>query len=255
MINYSTLREAFLATVEAVIIAFEELPNSTSVLNQFFSRLLLPIEGGKLVPLLNPSTQVFRRQSRLWNSFSPHLLKMIAEECRCSLAIAAIEQFLKHRRSCSSLLVSRWVMPIDLKPLDCLTATLHPSHLATHCRSNSVDDFQSTHPSMEEKSLRPSPQHIRLSALVNRTHLTLQDYDDITDAVCGFFHIPRVGLTYEGCSSDHVVSWTASSGLMQYIRRAEPSICHFRLLAELDILGLAAEDVHYRCLSLKVSKN
>ena len=84
--NVADLQSQFLQMLQTVMDAFEQLPDSLSRLKQFFSQLVLPMGEGKVVPLVSPSTyenatttnEVFRRQSTLWNCFSPHLLKMMS---------------------------------------------------------------------------------------------------------------------------------------------------------------------------------
>ena len=240
--------------------AFEQLPDSLSCLKQFFSQLVLPMGEGKVVPIVNPNTyenaastkEVLRCQSSLWNCFSPHLLMMISEECQCPQAIEAVEQFLQFRSKCaSSLICRRTKLPTKASKL---TTSLSPSHLA--CHTGPINDMQSLHPCVFDE--HKSPEHletVRVTVQVDRPHLTLQDYDGITTAVCGYFEIPRVALAYAGCSEDgQVVCWTMSPALLPFMKIASPGRSSYRLMAEQRILGLAAGDLQHHCLSLKVSK-
>ena len=258
----SDLHNQFLHTLHTVIDAFEQLSNSLMSLKQFFSQLVLPMGGGKVVPLVNLSTyykatttkEVFRSQSSLWNCFSPHLLQMMAEECQCPPAIAAVKQFMLFRSRFSSSLVCR-----QTKLLEQFSSTatlLHPSHLA--CHTGLLSKLQSLHPSafecLEEHRGSQPLETLRVSVQVDHPQLTLQDYDNITTAVCGYFEIPQAALVYAGCSENgHVVCWTTSAGLLPYLKTVVPGTSSDRLIAEQKILGIAAGDLHYHCLTLKVS--
>ncbi|CAI8034330.1 Ankyrin repeat domain-containing protein 50, partial [Geodia barretti] len=256
-LKVSDLQSQFLQTLAAVMEAFEQLPDSLSRLKQFFSQLVLPMGEGKVVPIVNPSTyenaasteEVFRCQSSLWNCFSPHLLMMMSEECQCPPAIEAVEQFLQFRsKYASSLICRRTKLPTKASNT---TTSLSPSHLAYH--TGPLNDLQSLHPCVFDE--HKSPEHletIRVSVQVDRPHLTLQDYDDITTAVCGYFDIPRVALVYAGCSEDgQVVCWTMSTALLPYLKSVPPGRSSDRLMAEQRILGVAAGDLQHHCLSLK----
>ncbi|CAI8053192.1 Ankyrin repeat, PH and SEC7 domain containing protein secG [Geodia barretti] len=256
-LKVSDLHSKFLQTLAAVMEAFEQLPDCLSRLKQFLSQLVLPMGERKVVPIVNPSTyenaasteEVLRCQSSLWNCFSPDLLKMMSEECQCPPAIEAVEQFLQFRSKCaSSLICRRTKLPTKVSKL---TTSLSPFHLAYH--TGPLNDMQSIHPCVFDE--HKSPEHletIRVSVQVDRPHLTLQDYDDITIAVCGYFHIPRVALVYAGCSEDgQVVCWTMSPALLPYLKSVTPGRSSDRLMAEQRIFGLAAGDLQYHCLSLK----
>ena len=261
-LQVSNLQSQFLHTLQSVMKAFEQLPDSVSHLKQFFSQLVLPMGEGKVVPLVSPSTyenaattkEVFRSQSSLWNCFSPHLLQMMSEECQCPPAIAAVEQFMQfHSKFATSLVCRRTKL---LQKVDSTTTSLHPSHLAYH--TGPLSDLQSLHPSafeclVEHRGSQPL-ETVRVTVQVDRPHLTLQDYDNITTAVCGYFKIPRAALVYAGCSEDGaVVCWTTSADLLSYLKSVPPGTSSYRLMAEQKILGIAAGDLHYHCMTLKVS--
>ena len=260
-LKVSDLQSQFSQTLVAVMEAFEQLPDSLSRLKQFFSQLVLPMGEGKVVPIVTPSTyenatttkEMIRCQSSLWNSFSPHLLKMMSEECQCLPAIEAVEQFLQFRsKYANSLICQRTKL---LPKSNNTTTSLHPAHLAYH--TGPLSDLQSLHPSVfesldEDKS--PEPQEtMRLTVQVDRPHLTLQDYDDITTAVCGYFHIPRVALVYAGCSEDgQVICWTTSPDLLPYLKSVSSGMSADRLVAEQKIIGIAAGSLHCHCITLMV---
>ena len=256
------LQSQFLQTLVAVMEAFEQLSDSLSRLKQFFGQLVLPMGEGKVVPIVSPSTyenatttkDVFRSQSSLVNCFSPHLLKMMSEECQCPPAIAAVEDFLQFRSKFATSLICRRTK--SLPKASTTTTPLHPTHLAYH--TGPLSHLQSLHPSaferLNEHKNREPLETVRLTAHIDRPHLTLQDYDDISTAICGYFVIPRVALVYAGCSEDgHVVSWTLSSALLPHFKSVSPGVSSDRLMAEQRIVGVAAGDLQYHCLKLKVS--
>ena len=261
-LQVSDFQSQFLHILQSVMDGFEQLSDSVSHLKQFFSQLVLPMRKGKVVPLVSSSTyenaattkEVFRSQSSLWNCFSPHLLQMMSEECQCPPAIAAVEQFMQFRSKFASSLVCRRTKLFQ--KVDSTTTSLHPSHLAYH--TGPLSDLQSLHPSafeclVEHRGSQPL-ETVRVTVQADCPHLTLQDYDNITTVVCGYFKIPRAALVYAGCSEDGaVVCWTISAGLLPYLKSVVPGICSYRLMAEQKILGIAAGNLHYHCMTLKVS--
>ena len=265
--NFSDLQSQFLQVLSIVMDSFDRLPNSLSRLKQFFSRVVLPLGEGKIIQLVDPSSyekavttrELFRQQSVLWNSFSPDLLKMLCEECQCSPAMEAVRQFILFRSRFASSLVCRQTLSLDEAndPNGTTTSSpsLHPSHLTYH--TGPIHDLQSLHPSvfqhLDERERVDPPETIRLTVHVDRPHLTLQDFDDITTAVCGYFKIPRAALVYGGCSRDgQVVCWMTSASLLPYLKNVSIGTSSRRLMAEQRILGVAAGDLHYPCLRMKV---
>ena len=265
--DFSELQSQFLQMLQSVMESFDQLLNSLSLLKQFLGGLVLPLGEGETVPIVDPSKyenattsrEVFRQQSVLWNSFSPDLVKMLCEECQCSLAMEAVEQFILFRSHFTNSLICQQTQSIDETndPNSSTTpsSSLHPSHLSYH--TGPISDLQSLHPSVfpcldEHKRVEPR-ETIRLTVQLNRPHLTLQDYDDITTAVCGYFEIPRVALVYGGCSRDgQVLCWFTSAGLLQYLKNVNTGKSADRLIAEQSILRVAAGDLRHRCLRMKV---
>ena len=261
-LNVADLQSQFLQMLQTVMDAFEKLPDSLSRLKQFFSQLVLPMGKGKVVPLVSSSTyenatttkEVFRRQSSLWNCFSPHLLKMMSEECQCPMTTAAVEQFIQFRSTHANSLICRRTKLIQKQGN--ATSSLHPSHLAYH--TGPLANLQSLHPSVwecldEHKNSKPL-ETVRVTVQVDRRHITLQDYDDVTTAVCGYFNLPKPALAYAGCSDEcQVICWTTSASLLPHLKSVSPGRSSYRLMAEQKILGVAAGDLHYHCMSLKVS--
>ena len=251
--DFSELQSKFLHMLQSVMESFDQLPNSLSLLKQFLGRLVLPLGQGKTVPIVDPrryekattSREVFRQQSDLWNSFSPDLLKMLCEECQCSPAMEAVEQFILLRSHFANSLICRQTQSVDDSNSSTTpSSSLLPSHLSYH--TGPISDLQSLHPSVfqcldEHKTVEPRETN-RLTVQLNRPHLTLQDYDDITTAVCGYFILPRVALVYGGCSRDgQVLCWMTSARLLQYLKNVSGGRSAYRLMAEQGILGVLLE--------------
>ena len=265
--NFSELQSQFLLMLQDVMESFDRVPNSLALIKAFLGSLVLPLGSeGKTVPVVDPSRyekvtstrELFRQLSVLCNCFSPDLLKMMCEECQCSPAMVAVEQFLMFRKTFADSLLCRQRVSADEASNNNNTATtspLSPFHLA--CHTGPIDSMQSLHPSVfqcldEHKHIDP-PETIRLSVQVDRPHLTLQDYDDITTAVCSYFAIPRVALVYGGCSQDgRVVCWSMSASIQPYIQISKSGRSSTRLMAEQKIVGVAAGNLQYRCLGMKV---
>ena len=98
-------------------------------------------------------------------------------------------------------------------------------------------------------------QTFRLSVEVDRPSLTLQDYDDITNAVSAVFHLPNLTLVYAGCSeSPLVLTWLVQAQLLPYLKSPLGSTATGdRLLAEQGVVAVAiGDDMRIKCLALKV---
>ena len=264
----SNLQSRFFQTLNEVMNAFDQLPNSLNRLQQLLSQLALPLGEGKVASLVDPSRyenavttrEVFRQLSVLWNGLSPDLLKLLCEETQCSISMVTIEEFLQYRSQFGSSLICRRTQSLDKSSASQSTTTtsppLYPSHLT--CHTGPIDILQSLLPSVfhrldEHQRVLPRDT-IRLTVQVDRPHLTLQDYDDITTAVCGYFEIPRAALVYAGCSPDSmVVCWMLSAGLLPYLKSIVGGRSNAeRLMAEQGIVGVAAGDLHYHCMHMKV---
>ena len=253
------LQSRFLHALEVVTETFQSDPHSLQRLKGFFSRLSLPWKTP--LPIVDAGTyenaagseELFAAQPGLWNCFSPHLLVMISKECGRPEAIDAMKQFTVFRSKFASSLFFEQIYTL---PEERKKATFTQSSLLMY-HTCPLSELQSLHPSvfecLDEQKSSESQATIRLTVQVDQLHLTLQDYDDITTAVCGYFHIPRVALVYAGCSEDgQVICWTTSASLLPYLRGVSPSRCSDRLMAEQSILRVAAGDLYYQCLSLKV---
>ena len=259
--NFSDLQSNFLQTVQVVMEAFDQLPNALNILKNVFNQLVLPLGKGDVVPLVSPTTYekadsarvVISQQSRLWNSFSPDLLKVMSEECQCPQAMEAVEQFMLFCAKFGNSLICQQSHP----PSEAGNKlSLSPSHLA--CHTGPISDLQSLHPTvfqcLDEHKQVGQLDTIRVTVQINRPHLTLRDYDDLTTAVCGYFTIPRAALVYGGCSTDgQVVCWMTPASLLPYLKSVGPGMSADRLMAEQRVLGVAAGDLQYCCMGMKVS--
>ena len=193
----SYLQAGFFQTLEVVMEAFDQLPNSFICLKQFLSQLVLPSAEGEVVPIISPSMyekavtsrEIFRQQSSLWNCISPYLLKMMCEECECTRAIAAMELFSLYRNQFTTSLFCRRKKSTSRKQSITTSFTsLYPSHLALHI--GPISDLQSLHSSVfdqpnkqEHKKVVDTINTIRLTVYIDHPHLTLQEYDDITTSI------------------------------------------------------------------------
>ena len=248
--------------------AFDEIPNSLNILKQLLSQLVLPLKGGKVVPLVDPKTykeavttrELFQLISPLLNCLSPYLIRFLCEESQCLPAVAAVQEFdtvrSQHIRSLLCLQESH----NDNLGMASLSVPLSPGHLKAHVLS--VDALQSRHPlvfRMLDYHRVPSsePLHtFRLSVEVNRTFLTLEDYDNITNALSAVLLLPNLALVYAGCCvSPLVLTWLVPAQLLTYLETSPlgSTISSERLLAEQGVVAVAiGQSMHVKCLRLKV---
>ena len=269
MHNSSRLQSRFFQMLQSVMRAFEIEPNSLHKVKQFLGEIVLPLGKGKTVAVVDPSRyeattatrELFRQDSDLWNCFSPELLKMICEECQYTPAIEAVEQFMMFRKTYTNSLICQQKSS-QVKQLDrsAMSSSLSPFHLA--CHTGSISNLQSLHPcvfqDLDEDKKVDRHETTRLTVEINRPCLTLQDYDNITTAVCGYFEIPRASLVYGGCSCNGqacVVCWLTSTSLQPYLKNVNPRRSSERLMAEQLVVSVAVGDLmQFRCLEMKVSR-
>ena len=168
----------------------------------------------------------------------------------CTPAIETVNHFMQFRSKFASSLVCRRTKLLQVAGSS--STNLHPSHLNYH--TGPLPDIQPFFSNAFEcLEMSKSLERVRVTVQVDRPHLTLQDFDNITAAVCGYLEIPQVALVYTGCSDDgDVICWTTSAGLLPYLKSVTPGVSSDVLMAEQNILGVAAGDQHYHCLNLKV---
>lgn len=252
------LQNQFLLALKLVIEAFEKFPVPLHCLTQFLSQLTLP--GKVSSTIIDPDTyknatntkELFTAQATLGNCFSPHLLTMISEGCECPAAIQAMQEFTEIRSKFSNSLIFEQIYCL---PEGRIKSNKQSSLLKYHLCP--LSELQSLHPSLfdctEDHKGSKLSETVRLTVEVDRPYLTLQDYDDITTAVCGYFHIPQAALVYAGCSEDgRIICWTTFAGVLPYLRSIPPTKGSDRLMAEQRILAVSAGDLYYRCPNLKV---
>jgi len=267
--KFADISSAFLKLLTAVMDAFDEIPNSLDIIKQLLSQLVLPLGGGELVPLIDPKTykgavttrELFRLISRLLNCLSPHLIRFLCEESQCLPAVAAVEEFNTVRgQHIESLLCIQESHDDELNNIDTLSAPLSHGHLKAH--GLPMDTLQSRHPLVfrmldyhRVTSSQPL-QTFRLSVEVDRPFLSLQDYDDITNAVSAVFQLPNLILVYAGCSvSPLVLTWLVPAQLLPYLEKTPvgSTASGDRLLAEQGVVTVAiGDDTRIKCLTLKV---
>ena len=132
--------------------------------------------------------QLFRLLSPLLSCLSPDLIRYLCEQSNCSLAISTVKKFIQVRDQHAELILCiREDDESELNDLDTASssAPLSPGHFKAH--SIPLDKLQSLHPlvfrRLDIHKSTSGPQMVRLSVEVNRPMLTLQDYDNITNAV------------------------------------------------------------------------
>ena len=267
--QFASLSSAFLKMFSDVTDAIDKHPDFLDVLKQLLKQLVLPVDDGEVVSLIDPNIyrdaglvrQLFRLLSPLLNCLSTDLIQFLCEESQCSLGLDALEEFshVRERHSESILCIQREdeSEKSDLETAS-ISAPLSPGHFKAHTMA--LDTLQSLHPlvfaRLDYHKTTGSPNTIRLSVEVNRPLLTLHDYDNITDAVSAVFLLPKIAMVYAGCSvSPLVLTWLVPAQLDRYLKFSciESNGSGDRLLAEQGVVSVAiGEDISIVCLGLKV---
>ena len=267
--QFANLSSAFLKMLSDVTDAFDKHPDFLDVLKQLLKQLVLPLELGEVVGLIDPDIyrdaglvrQLFRLLSPLLNCLSTDLIQYLCEESQCSLGLDALEEFSHVREQHSeSILCVRREDESEMNDLDTasISAPLSPGHFKVHTMA--VDTLQSLHPlvfaRLDYHKATASPKTIRLSVEVNRPLLTVNDYDNITDAVSAVFLLPKIAMVYAGCSvSPLVLMWLVPAQLYGYLKSPHigSTASGDRLLAEQGVVSVAiGEDIRIVCLGIKV---
>ena len=132
---------------------------------------------------------------------------------------------------------------VGKKIILCLYLTLQSQHFPLFRRLNHY-------------MVTPPVQTFRLSVEVNRSSLTLQDYDNITRAVSAAFALPELALVFAGCLVDPLVLvWLVPAQLLEYVKTAPAGSLGSsdRLLFEQGVVAVAVgDDVHIKCIGIKV---
>ena len=241
----------------------DHFPNALAKLKQVLASLVLPIGGGKVVPLVDPlayeNTQTVRELFRLmapyWNPLSTDLLGLLLEASGCKQAASKVAEYVEAKVSKSHLVICIRQLPT----------------LASGESDPNVDDLKAVHTTLLShlQSLHPAvfaqlPEHkvtsarttVRISVEVNKPLLCLADYEKITTALSGFFELPKAALVYAGCSkAPLVLCWLASSELVAYVRSykfEDGGLNGHRLLIKNKVTGVAVGDQMYKCPTTKV---
>ena len=260
--DFSGLSELFLQTLRNIFGAFEQESNPLNKLKSVLSSLVLPLGGGKVVALVEPSAytdaQTIQDLARLmapyWNCVSTDLLQLLVEESGYSLAVTRVKDFISKRKMIDDLVLA--AQPSTMTS-DWDGSGLSPGHTLAH--SSSLQEHQSQQPAvfarLPEHCASTFQNAVRVSVEIAIAALHIADYDYIAQAVSAFFQLPCAALVYCGCSQNPlVVCWEISRELLAYIRSAHPGRSSYQLLAEQGIAGLAvADEIKYRCPSIKVN--
>ena len=268
--KFVNLSGAFLKLLTSVMDAFDETPNSLNTLKQLINQLVLPLRGREVVPLVDPKTykeavttrELFRLISPLLNCLSPHLIKYLCEESQCLPRQEFLKEFteVRDQHNESVLCIKETRDEVNDLQTASVSVPLSPGHFKAHILP--LDALQSGHPLVFRKldyhKVPPSEplQTFRLSVEVARPFLTLQDYDDITNAVSAVFLLPNLALVYAGCSTSPIVlTWLVPAQLLPYLEKPPfgATATGDRLLAEQGVVAVAVgDDIRIKCLAMKV---
>ena len=249
-----------------VIDAFDKSPNSLGVLKRLLNQLVLPLDDGKVANLVDPTIykdtelirQLFRLLSPLLNCLSPDLIRYLCKQSNCSLAINAVKEFIRvHDQQAESILCIRKDDESELNDLDTASFSA-PGHLKVH--SMPLNKLQSLHPlvfrRLDIHKSTSSPQMVRLSVEVNRPMLTLQDYDNISNAVSAVLMLPKLAMVYAGCTvAPLVLTWLVPFEIMKHMESSVTgsTASGDRLLAEQSVVSIAVgENFKHKSLGIQV---
>ena len=262
--HFAGLSSAFLKMLSDVIGNFDAHPGSLNTLKQILGKLVLPIGNGQVVALIDPSMfrdtdlvqQLFRLLSPLLNCFSTGLIHYLCEQSHC---LNLVEEFHRvcEQHSEAIMCVKGSEMDTD-SDVASLPAPLSPGHLKVHTMP--LDTLQSLHPlvftRLDHHRITQPPKTFRLSVEVNRPLITLQDYDNITDAVSAVLLLPKIAMVYAGCSvSPLTLTWLVPAQLHEYLVTPPfgSTASGDRLLAEQGVASVAlGEDMYIVCLGIQV---
>lgn len=264
--KFSRASDGFLKLLMNVMDAFDHFPNALDILKKAISQLVLPLGGGKVVPIIHLSyyekaattRELFRVLSPFWNPLSPGLLQYLVEQSHCHKAVTAVATFNLLREQHSDSVLCVHDINMNEPVTECHSAPLSSGHYLAH--SIPLDQLQSVHPSvfrrLDNHKVVPPCETFRISVEVNRRLLTQRDYDDVTDAVGAFFQLPKIALVYAGCSvSPVVLCWLVPSPLLEYIKaQSSSAVCGDRMMAEHGVVSVAVgDDLRIKCLTMKVN--
>ena len=255
--------EMFQQLQRTVMDQLNQFPNALAKLKQVLASLVLPLDEGKVAPLVDPLAyenaqtvrELFRLMAPYWNPLSTDLLGLLLEASGCNQAASEVAEFVKARDSKAHLVLCIRQLPtVASGENDLDVADLETVHKAP------LSELQTLHPAvfarLPEHKVTSTRTTVRISVEVNKPLLCIADYEQITTALSGFFEVPKAALVYVGCSkAPLVLCWLASNELVAYIRSKDfedGGLNGHRLLIESKVTGVAVGDQVYKCPTNKV---
>ena len=262
--QFAGLSSAFLKMLSDVINSFDARPGSLNTLKELLHQLVLPVKDGAVAfidqaVLCNTDLvrQLFRLLSPLLNCFSTDLIRYLCEQTHCLDLVEKFYHVLEQHSK--SILCTR--KEEDEMHTASEAASLPAPTSSSHFKAHTMDlnTLQSLHPlvftRLDHHRTTPPPKTFRLSVEVNRPLITLQDYDNITDAVSAALLLPKMAMVYAGCSvSPLTITWLVPAQLHGYLIKPFASAeSGDRLLAEQGVVSMAiGEDMCIVCLGMQV---
>ena len=233
-----------------VIDLLVQCPDALTQLKQCLTSLVLPLGGGKVASLVDPSSyeaastipEFFRLMAPHWNCLSTNLLSLLLEASGCKPAAAKLAEFEEARSSSGPL--------------------VHFTPSTSRCELRSVHSFpleqlQSLHPAVFTDSMAATHAErntARITAEVDKPLLHVSCLEELTIAICGFFQLPKVALVYTGSSQNPLsLCWLVSRDLLPYMRSHKGGLSGDHLLCKQHITQIVFGEAEiYKCPSHKV---
>ena len=224
----------------AVVDLLVQCRNALTQLKQCLASLVLPLGGGKVASLVDPSSyeaantipEFFSLMASHWNCLSTNLLSLLLEASGCKPAAAKLAEF----KTISG-------------PLVLCTQRASTSELSSF-HSLPLEQLQSLYPAVFTESMAATQQNTaRITAEVDKPMLHLSCLEEVTTAICGFFKLPKAALVYAGCSANPLaLCWLVSRDLLPYMGSYKGGLSGERLLAGQHITQVAFGDAEfYKC--------
>ena len=259
--DLSETSEMFKQLQRKVMDLLDQFPSALAKLKQVLGSLVLPLDEGKVAPLVDPLAyenaltvrELFRLMAPYWNPLSTDLLGLLLEASGCNQAASKVAEFVVARANKGHLVLCIRQLPtLASGENDLDVADLEKVHNAP------LSELQSLHPAvfarLPEHKVTSTRTTVRMSVEVNKPLVCIADYEEITTALSGFFEVPKAALVYAGCSkASFVLCWLVPHDLVAYIRSDKfEGLSGDRLLAESKMTRLAVGDLTYKCLTIKV---
>ena len=255
--------ESFYKVLQEIIEYLNEFPCALEMLKQALASLVLPLDGGKVASIVDPSlyngaksvVEVFSSLSCFINPLSFNLLKYCVNSTKCSAAVAKINAFDCLRMSNGSLILcsNSGTVPTSPEGLNDLSTAATTDAKAAH--SASLDQLQSDLFARRHTVIALPKQCMRISVHINRKCMSIADYECLLTAISGFFCLPKCALTYIGCTEQPLcLSWVVSDEILAYIMKNCGGISGECMLSEQGVVNLMVGDrINYHCLTETVS--